>query len=85
MPIVECDCGMVMSVASGGRRTSCIRCGVQLHVLNGTKEPSPTRQESPAKLPSSSTGPAPEPKKMFLPRIPLYATISEPLSAGPHA
>lgn len=27
MPVIECSCGMVMSVPAGGSRFCCIRCG----------------------------------------------------------
>jgi hypothetical protein len=27
MPVIECSCGMVMSVPVEGARSSCIRCG----------------------------------------------------------
>lgn len=34
MPVIECSCGMVMSVASRGARSTCIRCGgSEFHVL----------------------------------------------------
>ncbi|MEX2310573.1 MAG: hypothetical protein WD738_23605 [Pirellulales bacterium] len=35
MPIIECSCGMVMSVPVDGSRGCCIRCGgVELHILD---------------------------------------------------
>lgn len=34
MPVLECSCGMVMSVSAAEPRVSCIRCGgVKLRVL----------------------------------------------------
>lgn len=34
MPVVECSCGMVMSLSARDPRTCCIRCGgVELHIL----------------------------------------------------
>ena len=34
MPVIECACGMVMSVPTQGARVGCIRCGgVEFHVL----------------------------------------------------
>ena len=27
MPVIECSCGMIMSLSTGERRCSCIRCG----------------------------------------------------------
>ncbi len=34
MPVVECSCGMVMSVSAAKPRICCIRCGgVEFHVL----------------------------------------------------
>jgi len=35
MPVIECTCGMVMSVPVDGPRVGCIRCGgVEFHVLD---------------------------------------------------
>ena len=34
MPVIECTCGMVMSVSIHGPRASCIRCGgIEFHLL----------------------------------------------------
>jgi hypothetical protein len=34
MPVIECTCGMVMSVPAGAARASCIRCGgAEFHIL----------------------------------------------------
>ena len=34
MPVIECSCGMVMSVAARDPRVCCIRCGgVEFHIL----------------------------------------------------
>ena len=34
MPVIECSCGMVMSVAARDPRACCIRCGgVEFHIL----------------------------------------------------
>ena len=34
MPVIECSCGMVMSVPVEGPRVCCIRCGgVEFHIL----------------------------------------------------
>jgi hypothetical protein len=34
MPVIECSCGMVMSVAAADPRSSCIRCGgVELQTM----------------------------------------------------
>jgi hypothetical protein len=39
MAVVECSCGMVMSVPAGGRRTCCIRCGgVEFHSLDDIRD-----------------------------------------------
>jgi hypothetical protein len=71
MPVVECTCGMVMSVASGGRRTSCIRCGIQLHVLDQANQENQAerRHQSPASSVPSSSGGLP----LLLSEIPLMA------------
>jgi hypothetical protein len=35
MPVIECSCGMVMSVPIEAQRGSCIRCGgVEFHILD---------------------------------------------------
>lgn len=34
MPVIECSCGMVMSMPVRGPRSTCIRCGgVEFHLL----------------------------------------------------
>ncbi len=39
MPVLECACGMVMSVSAAKPRVSCIRCGgVELQVLVARRE-----------------------------------------------
>ena len=76
MPVVECNCGMVMSVASGGRRTSCIRCGIQLHVLDQAKQENQTDQGHQVVAPASSSSPASGGLNLFLPEIPLFAADS---------
>jgi hypothetical protein len=73
MPVVECDCGMVMSVASGGRRTCCIRCGIQLHMLKRAKQEDQTEQRSQAILLASATE-SPGGLNLLLPQMPLLAT-----------
>jgi len=70
MPVVECDCGMVMSVASGGRRTSCIRCGIQLHLLDQAKQENESDQGHQAVIPPSSS-PSPAVLNLMLPGIQL--------------
>jgi hypothetical protein len=75
MPVVECNCGMVMSVASGGRRTSCIRCGIQLHMLDQANQEERTSQAPQvAAGPSSSLSPAG--LNLLLPNLPLLAPDS---------
>lgn len=68
MPVVECNCGMVMSVASGGRRTSCIRCGIQLHVPDQAKQGNETNQGHQAVIPSSTSS-SPAALNLMLPGI----------------
>jgi hypothetical protein len=43
MPVIECACGMVMSVPLGGGRAGCIRCGgADFHVLDcRSSDPAP--------------------------------------------
>jgi hypothetical protein len=39
MAVVECSCGMVMSVPRGGTRACCIRCGgVEFHSLDHIRD-----------------------------------------------
>jgi len=64
--IVECSCGMVMSVASGGRRTCCIRCGMQLNTRDNTG------QRRPAEQPSSSCPPPTNGELLALPVMTPY-------------
>ena len=60
MPVIECSCGMVMSVPVGGTRVGCIRCGgVEVHVLDWrVVDPRqrdaffPAPQDAPPRLPS---------------------------------
>ena len=54
MSIVECACGMVMSVASGGRRTCCIRCGIQLNTRDNTGQRRPAEKLSSSCPPPTS-------------------------------
>lgn len=75
MPVVECNCGMVMSVASGGRRTSCIRCGISLHKLDQANREKQTNQGQLAIVPLTSS-PSPGGLNLFLPEVPLYAADS---------
>ena len=52
MPVIECTCGMVMSVPSRAARASCIRCGgVEFHLL---KQSEFRRQREPVMFESSS-------------------------------
>ena len=45
MPVIECSCGMVMSVPAHGTRAGCIRCGgVEFHLLKQSERRS--RQDS---------------------------------------
>jgi hypothetical protein len=38
MPVIECSCGMVMSVSDAEPRRNCIRCrGIEFRVLHGSK------------------------------------------------
>lgn len=77
MPVVECVCGMVMSVASSGRRTSCIRCGIQLHIPNPAAERNETNQGLKAALRSLPCPPSPDGTKLLLPAFVLPAAVSE--------
>ncbi len=54
MPVIECTCGMVMSVPARGPRACCIRCGgVEFHVLERCAD-RPRRK--PAVVAATSTG-----------------------------
>jgi len=39
MPVIECSCGMVMSVAADDPRSSCIRCGGVEFRMMARREP----------------------------------------------
>jgi len=66
---------MVMSVASSGRRTSCIRCGIQLHAIDQANQGNETKQGYQADIPSSNS-PSPAGLNLLLPGLPLLAADS---------
>jgi hypothetical protein len=40
MPVIECSCGMVMSITPADARLRCIRCGgAELHVIGRREQP----------------------------------------------
>lgn len=76
MPVLECSCGMVMSVAASDPRNSCIRCGVELLVLEGRKLGNADLRHSAARQ-IGGRG-----HERVLDAVTIFATATNSLSSG---
>jgi hypothetical protein len=73
MPVIECSCGMVMSVSAAEPRNSCIRCGgAEFHELGHRKPIANMAGRLPARTVTGSGSP--------LAAIVMSENVTEPVA-----